>query len=101
MGTIDGLKKALVTNGPCLIAFPVYNYGQYMWIQNNDSGSFGGHAMTVVGFDDEKNHFIIRDSWGKNWQDNGYCYYPYSHWGSHWEIWTTIDLDTIDTPESE
>ena len=55
INTIDGLKKALVTNGPCLIAFPVYNYGQYMWIQNNDSGSFGGHAMTVVGFDDEKN----------------------------------------------
>ena len=29
--TIHGLKKALITNGPCIIAFPVYNKGTRMW----------------------------------------------------------------------
>ena len=92
--SMEGLKHSLLENGPCLIAFPVYNYGKHMWFQNAGDEESGGHAMTVVGFDDKKKHFIIRNSWGSNWQDKGYCYYPYEHWGSHWEIWTTIDLET-------
>ena len=29
----EGLKKALERNGPCYIAFPVYNYSNTMWKQ--------------------------------------------------------------------
>ena len=96
--TLEQLKKSLWMNGPCLIAFPVYNYGLKMWKQDENQEFSGGHAMTVVGYDDDG--FIIRNSWGENWGDNGYCIYPYSEWGSHWEIWTTVDLDTeIQKPE--
>ena len=49
----------------------------------------GGHAMALVGY--TKNAFIIRNSWGNNWGENGYCYYPFKQWGSHWELWSTID----------
>lgn len=90
--SIEGLKHSLLDNGPCLITFPVYNYGKEMWIQKKEEDMFGGHAMTVVGFDDIEKHFIIRNSWGSNWCDKGYCYYKYDDWGSHWEIWTTIDI---------
>ena len=86
---IDSVKKALNINGPCYIALPVYNYGLRMWKQNADDKMQGGHAMTIVGYNREG--FIIRNTWGTNWGDNGYCIYPYSDWGSHWEIWTTID----------
>ena len=87
--TINELKKSLFKNGPCLIAFPVYNTGKAMW-KDNGFESQGGHAMTIVGYNEKG--FIIRNSWGKNWGDNGYCIYPYEDWGSHWEIWTTVDL---------
>ena len=87
--TIDQLKKSLWMNGPCLIAFPVYNYGLTMWKQEGSMELGGGHAMTVVGYNDDG--FIIRNSWGEDWGLDGYCIYPYSDWGSHWEIWTTID----------
>ena len=87
--TIESLKTALFKNGPCLIAFPVYNYSDRMWFENEGDTNLGGHAMTVVGYN--KDGFIIRNSWGNNWADNGYCIYNYSDWGSHWEIWTTID----------
>ena len=45
--------------------------------------------MTVIGY--TKEGFIIRNSWGVFWGDKGYCIYPYSDWGAHYEIWTTID----------
>lgn len=91
--TIKDLKKSLEINGPCFIAFPVYNYGKRMWKQKKISDKQrGGHAMTVVGYN--KNGFIIRNSWGENWGDKGYCIYPYIDWGCHWEIWTAIDEKT-------
>lgn len=37
----------------------------------------GYHAMLVVGFDDNTKQFILMNSWGYNWGNNGYCYIPY------------------------
>ena len=37
-------------NGPCLVGFPVYNYGIKMWKQENGEQFKGGHAMTIVGY---------------------------------------------------
>ena len=31
----------------------------------------------AVGYDDDRGVFIIRNSWGSNWGDNGYFYMPY------------------------
>lgn len=88
INSLIDLKKSLYENGPCLIAFPVYNYSSQFWINNNNTMK-GGHATTVVGYN--KEGFIIRNSWGPDWGNNGYCNYTYADWGSHWEIWTTID----------
>lgn len=91
--TLDSLKQSLYENGPCLIAFPVYNYGPEFW-RNTTGSLYGGHAVTVVGYNTEG--FIIRNSWGTNWGYDGYTIYRYEDWGSHWEIWTTVDLDMDD-----
>jgi len=37
----------------------------------------GGHAVTIVGFIDSEQVFIIRNSWGSYWGDRGYFYMPY------------------------
>lgn len=39
----------------------------------------GGHAVLAVGYDDAKQHFIVRNSWGKSNQDKGYFYLPYAY----------------------
>lgn len=97
--TIEGLKKALYINGPCYISFPVYNHSDTMWKPKNGEKRQGGHAMTIVGYNEEG--FIIRNSWGPYWSNNGYCTYTYSDWGSHWEIWTTIDDKSYIKPNIE
>jgi C1A family cysteine protease len=39
----------------------------------------GGHAVMAVGYDDSKQCFIIRNSWGAGWGLKGYFYMPYGY----------------------
>lgn len=39
----------------------------------------GGHAMVIVGYLDKEQVFIVRNSWGEEWGDMGYCYIPYEY----------------------
>jgi len=41
--------------------------------------SLGGHAVTLVGFNDETKQFIVRNSWGTAWGQNGYFTLPYAY----------------------
>ena len=40
--------------------------------------NFTGHAMTIVGYDDEKKAFKIMNSWGKDWGEEGYMWFDYA-----------------------
>ncbi len=39
----------------------------------------GGHCVVAVGYDDAQQRFLIRNSWGQRWADNGYCTMPYAY----------------------
>ena len=39
----------------------------------------GGHAMNIIGYDDEKQLFICANSWGIEWGNKGFCYMPYEY----------------------
>ena len=39
----------------------------------------GGHAVIIVGYDDETRRFTIMNSWGSTWGDNGYFTIPYEY----------------------
>lgn len=39
----------------------------------------GGHAMACFGFDHERRMFLVRNSWGSGWGENGYCWMPYDY----------------------
>jgi len=91
---LDGLRKALFANGPCYIAFPVYNPEKMEFWKPDFTGQqmLGGHAVCVAGY--LKDSFIIRNTWSPAWGDKGYTYLKYADWGSQWEAWTTIDADS-------
>lgn len=38
----------------------------------------GGHAVALVGFDDEKKAWLIKNSWGVDWGESGYAWISYS-----------------------
>jgi hypothetical protein len=37
----------------------------------------GGHAVTVVGFDDDRSAFLFQNSWGTDWADSGFGWMTY------------------------
>jgi C1A family cysteine protease len=39
----------------------------------------GGHAVLVVGYNDPREWFILRNSWGPNWGMKGYFTLPYTY----------------------
>ncbi|MES1220344.1 MAG: C1 family peptidase, partial [Bacteroidota bacterium] len=39
----------------------------------------GGHAVTAAGFDDKKQAFWVRNSWGTGWGKSGYFWMPYAY----------------------
>ncbi len=59
----------------------------------------GKHAMLCVGYKDSAEVFIVRNSWGEEWADGGYCYIPYEYMTNPdlcfecWKIKGTTDFD--------
>lgn len=86
VGSQQILKQAILANGPCLIALPVYNsYTNDFW---NGETLEGFHCVAVVGYN--KNGFIIRNSWGRSYGKGGYWTLPYGDFNKAKEIWTMI-----------
>lgn len=88
---LNRVKMSLFTNGPCVIALPTYNYRPNFWNQHSGDSYLGGHAVTIVGWNQDC--FIIRNSWGSNWGYEGYTYFPFIDFQArkYFEIWTTVD----------
>lgn len=69
------LKGPLFTTMRVFFDFYFYNSGVYRhalgpWV--------GNHAIALVGYDDSKNCFIVKNSWGTGWGENGYYRIAYS-----------------------
>jgi hypothetical protein len=85
---ITSLKKALMMNGPCIGALPVYSGDCDFWAKKPGYDLDGYHAISIVGFN--KDGFIIRNSWGKEFCDNGYTIIDYNSFNTLLEVWTII-----------
>jgi len=89
LGSIIQLKQALICNGPCLGALPVYNdIRNDFWYERPGDSFLGGHAIAIVGYNQKG--FLIRNSWGKRWGDKGYTLLEYDEFESFYEIWSVI-----------
>lgn len=84
--TVNNLKINLRKGFPIAFGFKVYQSflnaqitanNPTMPIPSQDDTYVTGHAVVLVGFKDKEQVFIVRNSWGSGWGDNGYFYMPY------------------------
>ncbi|HLL28770.1 MAG TPA: C1 family peptidase [Xanthobacteraceae bacterium] len=81
--SIAEIKKAICDYGPVATRmrvvsdnFKAYTGGVYREkVESNDAG--GGHAVVLVGWDDSKGAWLMRNSWGKDWGLDGYAWIAY------------------------
>lgn len=79
-GAVDSLKQA-VYNAPQWVTFLVYAdfYAYKSGVYRHVLGPYvGGHAVVLVGYDDDNSCFICKNSWGKDWGESGYFRIAYS-----------------------
>jgi len=85
--TLSQLKSCLVEGFPFVFGFLVFEsfYDANLApktripLPSAMDVSMGGHAVVAVGYDDSRNEFIVRNSWGDGVQDSGHFYMPYSY----------------------
>lgn len=81
------ITSALTQGYPVAISLKLYNsfgsgYEGYELLppqEEIDAGEYMNHAMVVCGYSEEDRIYIVRNSWGKRFGDNGYCYIPFSY----------------------
>lgn len=85
--TLEQLKQCLIEGFPIVFGMLVYESFETPAVVATGKVSIplptekclGGHAMCIVGFDDNIKCFVVRNSWGVEYGDKGYCYIPYDY----------------------
>lgn len=84
--TENDIKSAIQEGYPVAVSLKIYDsfnstsgFVKRPTAAEVESADFGYHAMVIVGYTDETKHFVVRNSWGERFGDNGYCYVPYSY----------------------
>lgn len=113
--------KTYVKNGlPSMFGFTCYE-SLYQSKTNGGNIPFpcatesivGGHAIVIAGYDDKHattnttcghkttGAFLIRNSWGTDWGEEGYGWFPYEYVlkGVALDFWTIISQEWVDTQQ--
>lgn len=81
------MKGCLASGYPFVFGFSVYTEFEADSVASTgvlntpkpDEKLLGGHAVMAVGYDDSKQRFIVRNSWGAQWGLKGYFTMPYAY----------------------
>jgi C1A family cysteine protease len=78
--TMAARKDAIANVGPVLAGMEVWSdffaYRSGVYVKSSAATRLsppGYHCISVVGYDDAQQCWILKNSWGTNWGENGFC----------------------------
>jgi len=101
-GNISQIKEALTKYGAVSAALfsnnaDFMNYKSGVITGNN--GNYPDHAIAIVGWDDDLQAWLIRNSWGEFWGDKGYAWVGYNACSISFGSW--VDVSSKDNVQPE
>ena len=84
---LNTMRGCLAAGYPFVFGFTVYSSFEsealaksgVLDMPASKEKAIGGHAVMAVGYDDLTRHFLVRNSWGKDWGLKGYFKMPYAY----------------------
>ncbi len=94
---VDAINTAL-QDGPVITNFAIYEdfyaYTEGIYIWDGVSAADGGHSVIVIGYDDGRQAWLAKNSWGTRFGEFGYFWIAYdSGTGFGSETWQARDLN--------
>ncbi len=85
--SLNQLKGCLASGYPFVFGFTVYESFESQQVAKTGQVPMptpgeqvlGGHAVLAVGYNDDQQRFIVRNSWGASWGTKGYFTMPYPY----------------------
>ncbi len=94
LGTAADMKKFISSVGPMTACFTVYEdfyyhytSGVYEYNAATSGNVVGGHCVSIVGYNDDGQYWIAKNSWGTGWGESGYFRMGYGQCGLDSEMW--------------
>ncbi len=95
IATEEDIKAALIKYGPIPSSMKVYSdfyaYKGGVYQKTANATEEGWHAIVIIGWDDAKNAWICKNSWGDDFGDKGYFMIKkgdsFIGWGTEWMIY--------------
>lgn len=94
---LNELKLALAKTGPVVAGITMYESGLspetartgILPLPEAKTPSVGGHAVVMVGYDDDKQLVKFANSWGPGWGQRGFGFIPYEFIRKHmYDAWS-------------
>ncbi len=84
---LSQMKGCLASGYPFVFGFSVYDSFESPSVAKTGTvplpspgeSLLGGHAVLAVGYNDEKQRFLVMNSWGTGWGNKGYFTIPYAY----------------------
>ena len=85
--TVNQMKGCLASGYPFVFGFSVYESFESAAVAKSGVApmpssrekQLGGHAVIAIGYDDQQQRFLVRNSWGKRWGLGGHFTIPYAY----------------------
>jgi C1A family cysteine protease len=102
--SLNQMRGCLANGYPFVFGFTVYESFESSEVAQtgvvpmpvDGESVLGGHAVLAVGYDDETQRFLVRNSWGSGWGDGGYFTIPYAYLtnrGLASDFWTIAKVE--------
>lgn len=101
IASVQEIKNAIAAHGAVVTAvnatnaFLAYKSGTF----NENAAGDVNHAITIIGWDDNRHAWLLKNSWGEDWGEKGYMWMDYnSNRIGTFPYWVESTQNTTPTP---